>query len=267
MNVPGLIAVLLSITGLALFVAAVHLRWFSRFRRGFLVTLTIAMVGSGLTSSLLVGIWGFESAKQIMSKEMIEDLEWVGQFVEKEYKAGINRSLTQMSEFAALLAPAIERGDLKAPQDTIGDLLKLNKRFIQVDVYDKSGRLLAAAGSGNATEPINHVAAAFALEGRSFISDPYLSTVFGKHILYLSVPVQSPQGEVLGSLSTRLDLGEALSSLLVSTQFGESGYIVLVNHDGLILAHPDRKRVGEDISTYRAVQAGLKGDRRLVNRP
>ncbi len=149
---------------------------------------------------------------------------------------------------------------LKHAQDTTGDLLKLNKRFIQMDVYDKSGRLLAAAGSGNATEPINHVAAAFALDGRSFTSDPYLSTVFGKHILYLSVPVQSPEGEVLGSLSTRLDLGEALSSLLVSTQFGESGYIVLVNHDGLILAHPDRTRVREDISTYRAVQSGLKGD-------
>ena len=99
MNVPGLIAVLLSITGLALFVAAVHLRWFSRFRRGFLVTLTIAMVGSGLTSSLLVGIWGFESAKQIMSKEMIEDLEWVEQFVEKEYKARY-RQITDANERA-----------------------------------------------------------------------------------------------------------------------------------------------------------------------
>ena len=119
---------------------------------------------------------------------------------------------------------------------------------------------MAALGFGNATEPINRVAAAFALDGRSFTSDLYLSPVFGRHVLYLSVPVQSPEGEIIGSLSTRLDVEEALNTLLTSTQFGETGYAVLVDHDGLILAHPDRARAREDVSMYRAVQAGLKGE-------
>ena len=260
MDAYELIALLLSITGLALFVVAVHLRWFSRFRRGFLVTLMIALVGTGLASSLLVGIWGFKSAKQIMTGETIKELEWFGQLVEKELNGGLKKSLSQMSELSAVLAPAIERGDLKQVQDKTGNLLRLNNRFIQIDVYDKTGLLLAVASSGNVTEPINRVAAAFALDGRSFTSDPYLSTVFGKHVVYLSVPVQSPGGEVLGSLSTRLDLEEALSSLIASTQFGQSGYIVLVNHDGLILAHPNRARAREDVSKYRAVQSGMKGE-------
>ena len=260
MNAYDLIALLLSITALALFVAAVHLRWFSRFRRGFLVTLTIALVGTGLASSLLVGIWGFKSAKQIISEEGIKDLEWVGGLVEKEFNGEVKKSLTQMSELSALLAPSIEHNDLDEVKDESGDFLRINRRFIQVDVYDKSGRLMAAIGSGNATESINRVAVAFALDGRSFISDPYRSTVFGRHVLYLCVPVQSPEGEVIGSLSTLLDLEEALSTLLTSTQFGESGYIVLVDHDGLILAHPDRARAREDVSMYRAVQSGLKGE-------
>jgi class 3 adenylate cyclase len=259
-NAYELIALLLSITALALFVAAVHLRWFSRFRRGFLVTLTIAMVGTGLGSSLLVGIWGFKSAKQIISQEAINDLEWFGGLVEKELNGEIKKSLTQMSELSALLAPSIEHSDIAEVQDEAGDFLRINKRFSQVDVCDKSGRLMAAIGSGNATEPINRVAAAFALDGRSFTSDPYLSPAFGRHVLYLSVPVLSPEGEVLGSLSTRLDLEEALSTLFNSTQYGESGYIVLVDHDGLILAHPDRARAREDVSKYRAVQSGLKGE-------
>ena len=108
--------------------------------------------------------------------------------------------------------------------------------------------------------PPSLVAAAFALEGRSFTSDLYLSPVFGRHVLYLSVPVQSPEGEIIGSLSIRLDVEEALNTLLTSTQFGETGYAVLVDHDGLILAHPDRARAREDVSMYRAVQAGLKGE-------
>jgi len=260
MNAYELIALLLSITALALFVAAVHLRWFSRFRRGFLVTLMIATVGTGLASSLLVGIWGFKSAKQIMSQEAIKYLEWIGGLVEKELNGEVKKSLTQMSELSALLAPSIERSDIAEVQDEAGDFLRINRRFSQVDVCDKSGRLMAAIGSGNATEPINRVAAAFALDGRSFTSDPYLSPVFGRHVLYLSVSVRSPEGEVLGSLSALLDLEEALSTLLSSTQFGESGYIVLVDHDGLILAHPDRARAREDVSMYRAVQSGLKGE-------
>ena len=260
MNAYELIALLLSIAALALFVAAVRLRWLSRLRRGFLVTLMIATVGTGLVSSLLVGIWGFKSAKEILSQEAVKDLEWAGQLVEKELNGEVKRSLTEMSELSALLAPAIEHNDVAEVQDETGDFLRINRRFSQVDVYDKSARLMTAAGSGNATEPINRVAAAFALDGRSFISDPYLSTVFGKHVICLSVPVQSPAGEVLGSLSTRLDLEEALSTLLTSTQYGESGYMVLVDHDGLILAHPDRARAREDVSIYRAVQSGLKGE-------
>jgi adenylate cyclase len=255
-----LIGPLLAITGLALFVAAVHLRWFSRLRRGFLVTLIIAMVGTGLASSLLVGIWGFKSAKQIISEETLRDLEWVGRLVERELNGGIEKSLAQMSELSKILVPEIERGALADVHDDTEDFIKVNRRFVQVNVYDKSGRLLTAASLENGIEPVDRVAVAFALDGRNFTTDPYLSTVFGKHVLYLCVPMESPAGEVIGAMSTRLDLDAALGSLITSTQFGESGYIVLVNHDGLVLAHPDRARINEDVSMYRAVQSGLKGN-------
>jgi class 3 adenylate cyclase len=260
MNAFEIIALLLSITGLALFVAAVHLRWFSQLRRGFLVTLMIAMVGTGLASSLLVGSWGFKSAKQIMSEETIKYLEWFGRLVEKEVNGGIEKSLAQMSELSKILVPEIERGTLADVHDDTDDFIRVNRRFIQINVYDKSGRLLTAASLENGIEPVDRVAVAFALDGRNFTTDPYLSTVFGKHVLYLCVPMESPAGEVIAAMSTRLDLDAALGSLISSTQFGKSGYIVLVNHDGLVLAHPDRARINEDVSTYRAVQSGLKGD-------
>jgi class 3 adenylate cyclase len=260
-NKLELIAFLLSITVLALSIAAVHLRWFSHFRRCFLLTLMAAVVGTGLTSSLFVGIWSFESAKQVMIKEFKEEMEWLERFVESGISDGIQKSLTRMSELSSVIfRPAMERGDLDETREKIANLLRLNRSLVQVDLHDKSGRLLATANSGNSTEPVNRVAATYALEGLSFSSDPYLSTVFDKHVLYLSVPVQSPEGEFLGSLSYRVDLEEMFRSLLVSTRFGESGHLMLVSHDGLILVHPDRARTKEDISTYRAVQLGLKGD-------
>ncbi len=193
MNAFELMALLLSITGLALFVAAVHLRWFSRLRRGFLVTLMIAMVGTGLASSLLVGAWGYKSAKQIMAEETIKDMGWFGRLVEEELNGVIEKSLAQMSELSKILLPAIERGGLEEVQEDTFDFLRLNRRFIQINVYDKSGRLLTAASLENATESVNRVAVAFALEGRNFTSDPYLSTVFGK-----DVPLSLRSGAVSG---------------------------------------------------------------------
>jgi len=254
-------ALLVSVVGLALSIAAVHLRWFSRFKRGFLLTLMTAVVGTGLASSLLVGIWSFESAKQVIIKEHKDEMVWFQQLVETGVSDGVQRSLTRMRELATVVvAPAVERGDLDDAQDKIANLIRLNKNIVQADLYDKTGRLLAVASSGGSTEPINHVAAAFALEGSSFTSDPYFSSVFDRQLLYLSVPVQSSKGEFLGSLSTRIDLEEAFRSLLVATRFGQSGNLMLVNHEGLILVHPDRTKTREDISVYRAVQLGLQGN-------
>lgn len=263
---PGIIALLLTIISLAVLIAAVHFRWLSRFSRGFLLTLLVSIVGTGVASSSLAGIWGFQSAREIITQESIAALESLGQVIEKELHGALNKALTQMSELSTVLAPNMGSGDYREAQERI-DLLKLNRRIIQLDLHDNSGQLLAGSGPGEGTEPINRVAAAFALEGRSFISDPYLSTVFNKHVIYLSVPVNSPGGEVVGSMSMRVDLDEAFSGLLESTRFGKSGYVVLVNHDGLIVAHPDRSRTGADISGYRAVQLGLNGEQgSLVDR-
>jgi hypothetical protein len=72
------------------------------------------MIGTGLASSLLVGILSFESAKQIIIKDNNEDMEWLGQYVEKEISASIERSRAVMGELSTvLLTLAIERGDLK----------------------------------------------------------------------------------------------------------------------------------------------------------
>lgn len=266
MTLPGIIALLLTVISLAVLIAAVHFRWLSRFSRGFLLTLLVSIVGTGVASSSLAGIWGFQSAREIITQENIAALESLGQIIEKELHGGLNKALTQMSELSTVLAPGIGSDDYREAQERL-DLLKLNRRIIQIDLHDSSGKFLAGSSPGEGAEPINRVAAAFALEGRSFISDPYLSTVFKKHVIYLSVPVDSPGGEVVGVMSMRVDLDEAFSGLLESTRFGRSGYVVLVNHDGLIVAHPDRARAGADISGYRAVQRGLNGEQgSLVDR-
>ncbi len=252
-------AIVVSLTALTAFVAALRYGWLSNMKRGFLMTLRLSLVGTGLMSSLLVGLWCYESAKDIIAQGTIENIGNVGRAIEEQLDVEIDQTLARLKALSGWLTPSIEKGSTQDLQEKVRSILQVNADFLQADVYDKDGRLLAGAAIGDTTEPLNRVAAAYGIEGKDFVSDPYMSSVFGKYVLYLSVPLLSSKGEIEGVLSSRVSL-ESISNLLVSTRFGQSGYAVIVNHDGLILGHPDHKRINEDLSGYRAVQLGLKGN-------
>ena len=261
MNASSIVALLSAILALATFVAALHRRWLSSLRRGFLMTLRIALVGTGVISSLVVGVWCYESASQIFWRETVEELGDLSRILEVELQSGTDKAIEQMTRLANMFAPAISSGIPRELQDKLNNIIQINGsgRCLQVNLYDKEGRLLAtASGEKAAGEPPNRVATAYGLEGRCFTSDLYMSPVFNKYVICLSVPVQSPKGGTIGVLTMRADLDE-IRQLLAASRFGETGYAMLVNYDGRILGHPDPGRIGEDISDYPAVKLGMKG--------
>jgi len=266
MNASCIVALLAAALALAAFAVALRLRWLSRLKRGYLITLRIALVGTGVISSLVVGVWCYGSARQIVWQETLEKLGNVGGTLEDEIQCEVEESFEHMARLSTMLAPAITSGPSKGLQDKLNNIFQANGKYLEIDLYDKGGRLLATAGSQKGSEPFNHIAIAYGLDGRTFTSDPYMSPVFNKYVLCLSVPVQSPNGEIIGVLSTLASLYE-ISHLLVSTRFGESGHAMLVNHDGRILGHPDPGRISEDISDCPAVQLGLKGNNGSVVAP
>jgi class 3 adenylate cyclase len=261
MNASSIAVLLAAVLALAAFAVALRRRWLSNLRQGYLFTLMIALVGTGVISSLVVGVWCYQSATHIIWRETVEELGDVCGMLEDELQRGVDKALEQMTRLAAMLAPAIARGPSKELQDKLNNIIQVNGsgRCLQVNLYEKGGRLLATASSEKAAgEAPNRIATAYGLDGRTFTSDPYMSPVFNKYVICLSVPVQSPEGEILGVLTMRADLDE-IRRLLAASRFGESGYAMLVNYDGRILGHPDPGRIGEDISDYPAVKLGMKG--------
>jgi adenylate cyclase len=140
----------------------------------------------------------------------------------------------------------------------------VNPRFLQFDVLNREGKLIVSLNRDGRQEPIQRVPVAYALERQTFTSDPYYSEVFQRYVLQLCAPVLSPQGDILGVVSSRFDLQDALGRLVRATRFGETGYAVLVAPDARVLAHPDPRRVHEAVGTYEAVQAALRGERGSV---
>jgi class 3 adenylate cyclase len=249
---------------LAVFICAVRFRWFSRMRRGFLATLGAAIVGTGVFSTWLIGSWGFESARAVLAEETSKALDNVGQIVEAEIRSTITIAFSQMENAAHILAPEINGRISDQARQRLKQIMELNPRFLQMSLWDRNGNIAFMLNQLLRSEPSNRVMTAFCLEGKNFASDPYQSSVYDKYIMDLGVPIRSPEGEIRGVVAMRFNIEEGLSNLVRSTHFGETGYAVLVSGDGRIMAHPNPKRIHDDISNYAAVQMALKGEQGLI---
>lgn len=105
---------------------------------------------------------------------------------------------------------------------------------------------------------------------RPLVSEPYVSTG-SRLIVLVSEPLFDESGAYRGFLggSIRLQEQNLLSRILSGVPSAASGsYVFVVSSSGNILYHPDRKRIGDNVTENEAVQdlmRGKSGERRLVN--
>jgi class 3 adenylate cyclase len=249
---------------LSVYLFVLERRWLARFRRGFLITLMLALSGIGVGASLLVGIWGYDSAERVLSGQTVQTLGNIGRIIEGEIGVALDQAVVQMEGLAGTVAGnlAADSGPKSLP--SFEELEHINARFLQLDLIDSKGNTRLSIGRQRKTEPVNRVASAFGFEGQRFTSDPYYSPAFDRFVLFIGIPVKSVSGAVIGFIATRFDIEDTLTRIVTSTRFGETGYAAVVSSDGRVMAHPDPKRAHESLIRYLAVQAGLRGERGSV---
>ncbi|HEV8132086.1 MAG TPA: adenylate/guanylate cyclase domain-containing protein [Acidobacteriota bacterium] len=257
-NTSLAITIVLCTAFFIVFFIAVRLRWFAKLKHGFLITMMLALVGAGLAASLIGGVWGYEAARQVLKQQIVADLANVGEIVESQVQIDIKTALDQMGHLARVFGPKIGKSTASQLVEKFRETQELNPRLLQLRITDAQSNTLAERSVTGVIDPMNRVAAAVSLEGGAFASDPFISPAFKEYVLNLSVPVRSLQNRTIAALSARYDLQGDVLELIQTTKFNVSGYAVIVNYDGRILAHPDVKRVNEDISSYPAVQLGLQ---------
>jgi class 3 adenylate cyclase len=239
------------------FVYAVRARWMSRWENGFLLELGIALVGVALMSASVVGVWGYNAARQILDQELVVEMQDIGQIVEAQVAAELDDIQRQMKSLGASLADARDRG---ASRDDLKDRLLAAQAFdtdyLQMRLIAPDGTVIVeTTDSSGASEPVSRIAVAFNQEGKPFVSDAYYSQTFKREILMLSLPVFDKDGKLRVMLGARFDLAAEFANLVAGSKFNQSGYAVLVDGDGQIIAHPDPRRLEQNIAGYPAVQA------------
>ena len=237
-----------------LFDLALRRRWLARFRGGFLISMLIALVGVALMSASVVGAWGYEAARRMLEKDLIVELQDVGRIVENQIGQDLAGISTGLSTFGTSIVPLIER---HAPASELQDRLRavqsFNHRFAQIALFDADGRPLASTGNGQ-QEEASRVAIGFNLDGKPFVSDAYLSKAHNRQVIHVSLPLRGGSGSVVGIIGAWYDIQAELVDLVTAARFNQSGYAVMIDGEGQIIAHHDPTRLNTDVSGYPAVQ-------------
>ncbi|HEY3425334.1 MAG TPA: sensor domain-containing diguanylate cyclase [Negativicutes bacterium] len=143
------------------------------------------------------------------------------------------------------------------------DLLdKINSVVSEVNVIfilDKHGNIVLASGVKEVVslnlsqrEYFQH-----AIRGETYISDVYTS-VQGRKVVAIATPIienDTISGVVVGIVWLHEN---SLSSLFDKKTFGRDGFIEIIDQRGIVVYHPDQKRIGKRGEVVDAVQ-GLTG--------
>ncbi|NIM48455.1 MAG: HAMP domain-containing protein [Gemmatimonadales bacterium] len=245
---------------LALFLFALERRWLAGYRRGFLITLMLALGGIGVTSSILLGAWGFNSAERLLSAQAVQHLGNIEGIIESEVSGSLDQAMTSLDAIADASKRGLSSGDASLIRQSLRDLQHANPSFLQFNLIDRHGNSVLTVDPSAKSEAIGRVAIAYGLEGVRFASDPHYSAALGRYVLTIGVPVKSTSGEVAGFLASSFDIQGVLTRIVASTRFGETGYSAIVGQDGLMLAHPNPQRLRDNVSQYPAVRAALRGE-------
>ena len=165
------------------FVWLVRARWLARFTSGFLLELIIGLVGVGMMSASIVGVWGYMVAWQILDDALVVEMRDVGLIVEREINAEVGAAQMQLQPLPASLADARDLGASPAEIASLLDSAKsFDAHYLQLRLVDAKGTILAETSGAEPGESMSPIALGFNQEGKPFTSEAYSSPVFKRQV-------------------------------------------------------------------------------------
>ncbi len=125
-------------------------------------------------------------------------------------------------------------------QQTLSNIFRSHPDFDAVFLMDKSGRCVASTDRKFVGQ--NYAFREYftqAIGGRSYVSSILVGETSKRAGLFLSHPVRSPKGEIVGVTVLKIK-GENIWAIANTLQLGSSSYAFLIDQHGVIISHRDR---------------------------
>ena len=238
--------------------------------------LTILFLLLSIVPTAIVGYLAYENGRRTIVQETIDHLVSINIFKSNELKRWIEdneSSIEQLAQrplvrqYAAVLAkhdtpdPAYHKAKGSIIEDHLKPRLKYGGFFELFVMCPRHG--LISASTDEKQEGKYRDTYPYFIEGKSrtYVQGIYYSPVLEQPAMTISTPIKDKQGNLLGVLAGRLDLGEL--SKIISLQSGKSPTedTYLVNTFNFFVTEP---RFGQGYALKKAVrtegvEAGLSG--------
>lgn len=199
-------------------------------------------------SSVVLGLLSIRTGTDVITAQLESSL------VEKAKEASeltYSRIESQMKILETIaLREDIQSMDWELQQPVL-QKIKINANLLEIGVLQEDGKVHYSSGMFD--DILDDIFIQNTLEGKSSISDVYVSKVSNSIALMVGVPIKN-DNKIVGTLIGRL-YGNTLSNISNDVRYGEKGYGFMINKDGTIVAHPDIGMVYDRFNPIKQVQS------------
>jgi len=238
--------------------------------------LTILFLLLSIVPTAIVGYFAYENGRRTIIQEAIDHLISINLFKSNELKRWIEDNKSSIEElaqrllvrhYAAVLTKhdtpdlAYHRAKVSIVDEHLKPRLKYGDFFELFLMCPRHG--LISASTNEKQEGKYRDTFPYFIEGksRSYIQGIYYSTALEQPAMTISTPIKDKQGNLMGVLGGRLDLGELSKIIALQTGKSPTEDTYLVNTFNFFVTEP---RFGRDYALKKAtrtegVEAGLSG--------
>ncbi|MET0321852.1 MAG: diguanylate cyclase [Duganella sp.] len=231
-----------------------------RLPRSLKFRMTIVVILLALVATMSVTWVALVLAEQDM-KAIIGDQQYA---LLTSSAAQVDANLTAKKVLLASLAETMpaNAGDSAAGlMDFVSLHPVVRGEFRNLIVFNLQGDLLHTQGDGAATldtsVPLRAYLRGVLGAGKAIISPPYKSILTGAPAVIILQPVFDGDGRAIMLLGGSLDLANtSMMEHVASQKSGKTGYTFIMTTSGVLVQHPDRKRLLENVSRRPAPNSG-----------
>jgi methyl-accepting chemotaxis protein len=144
-------------------------------------------------------------------------------------------------------------------RDMIVNFQQKNPQFELIFVMDANGMQIART-AGTLANRGDKAYFKEATKGSTFFTDVYISSFTNAPCVTISVPIKNSTGAIVGVFAADISL-QSLWAIADEVKVGKNGYVEIVDHNGVVIAHPDHEKVlkKENLSSIDYVKKVIEG--------
>lgn len=161
----------------------------------------------------------------------------------KNISMQLSENFSKIENFLKVIAQSEE---IRNRQELLDKFNSTAPEMDVITILDAKGNILRVSGSKYSPTASNFAYRDYfkeAIKGKIYISDVFTTTK-GSKVVTISVPIIKKtgiDGVVVGTVKLQ---GTCLASMFDNKKFGKNGYIAILDSNGYVVYHPDKKRIG-----------------------